>query len=156
MSANKSVNDANDADDSIDYREHPERYRIGRGEEGVMNVEPYKSELLPHWRFKNPDLARESAEKIWEMFCDYLAEDDFVGADMARKYLQMGWTRARRYAKHKSGRKYDPDSGEELPEDQDPEKAKAAEIFYEKYQRAKADETYQRLKEQHRARYRDT
>jgi Domain of unknown function (DUF4385) len=26
---------------------------------------------------------------------------------MARKFLQMGWTRATRYANHKGGRKYD-------------------------------------------------
>ena len=40
------------------------------------------------------------------MFLDYLEQDDFVGADMARKFLQMGYTRSRRYANHKSGRKY--------------------------------------------------
>ena len=42
------------------------------------------------------------------MFLNYRAEDDFVGMDMARKFLQMGYTRARRYANHKSGRKYAP------------------------------------------------
>ena len=42
------------------------------------------------------------------MFLSYRAEDDFVGMDMARKFLQMGYTRARRYANHKSGRKYAP------------------------------------------------
>ena len=30
-----------------------------------------------------------------------------MGADMARKFLQMGYTRARRYANHRGGRKYD-------------------------------------------------
>ncbi len=28
-----------------------------------------------------------------------LADEDFVGADMARRFLQMGYTRSRRYAK---------------------------------------------------------
>ena len=36
----------------IDYRSHPERYKIARGEQGVLTVEPYKSEILPHWRFR--------------------------------------------------------------------------------------------------------
>ena len=27
--------------------------------------------------------------------------------DMCRKFLEMGFTRARRYANHRSGRKYD-------------------------------------------------
>jgi len=91
---------------NIDFRQHPELYRIGKGEQGVLLVEPYKSEILPHWRFKTPDIARESSEKIYEMFLAYLEQDDFVGADMARKFLQMGYTRSHRYANHKSGRKY--------------------------------------------------
>ena len=36
----------------------------------------------------------------------YKKKGDFVGMDMARKFLQMGYTRSRRYANHKSGRKY--------------------------------------------------
>lgn len=36
----------------IDYRSHPERYKVARGEQGVLTVEPYKSEILPHWRFR--------------------------------------------------------------------------------------------------------
>src|ERR1700744_3013574 len=34
----------------VDYRREPHRYRIGRGEEGVLTVQPYKGELLPLWR----------------------------------------------------------------------------------------------------------
>ena len=91
---------------SLDLRAQPELYRVGRGEQGVLLVEPYKSEILPHWRFATPDIARESSEAIYQMFLDYLADDDFVGADMARKFIQMGYTRARRYANHKGGKKY--------------------------------------------------
>ncbi|HBH65581.1 MAG TPA: DUF4385 domain-containing protein, partial [Erwinia persicina] len=36
----------------LDCRLHPEHYQVGRGEQGVLMVEPYKSEILPHWRFK--------------------------------------------------------------------------------------------------------
>jgi len=32
---------------NIDFREHPELYRVGKGEQGVLLVEPYKSEILP-------------------------------------------------------------------------------------------------------------
>jgi len=90
--------------DNIHFRKRPDLYRIGKGEQGVLLVEPYKSELLPHWRFKTPDIARESSEKIYTLFADYKAAGDFVGMDMARKFLPMGWTRARRYANHKSGK----------------------------------------------------
>ncbi|HEV7350396.1 DUF4385 domain-containing protein [Telluribacter sp.] len=92
--------------DTTDFRKQPELYRIGVGEQGVLLVQPYKSELLPHWKFKTEAVASESARKIYELFEQYLKDEDFVGADMARKYLQMGFTRARRYANHKSGRKY--------------------------------------------------
>ena len=90
-----------------DFRKHPELYRIGRGEQGVLLVEPYKSEILPYWKFKTEAIAEGSAKKIYSLFEGYLKNKDFVGADMSRKYLQMGFTRARRYANHKSGRKYE-------------------------------------------------
>ena len=90
--------------DNINFREQPEKYRVGRGEQGVLMVEPYKSEILPHWRFKTPDIAKESSEKIYQLFRDYQENDDFVGMDMARKFIQMGYTRARRYANYKGGK----------------------------------------------------
>lgn len=144
----------------IDFRQHPELYRVGRGEQGVLLVEPYKSEILPHWRFADEDKARLSSEKIFELFLNYLDNDDFVGADMARKFLQMGYTRARRYANHKGGKKYDgpvPDdkkglSGahgrDELPRTpEDPVKAAAARIFKAKWDEAKVHPRYVALKE---------
>lgn len=151
---------------NIDMRAHPEEYQIGKGEQGVLSVEPYKSEILPHWRFRTPDVARESAQKIYEMFLEYKAQGDFVGMDMARKFLQMGITRSRRYANHKGGKKYDGpvpldkkgQSGahgrQELPKsEEDPIKAESARIFQEKYLLAKNDEEYIRLTQEHRAKY---
>jgi hypothetical protein len=91
---------------NLNFRDRPDLYRVGKGEQGVLLVEPYKSEILPYWRFKNPEIAKESSSKIYQLFLDYLEQDDFVGADMARKFLQMGYTRSRRYANHKSGKKY--------------------------------------------------
>ena len=151
---------------NLDLRERPELYAIGRGEQGVLTVEPYKSEILPNWRFKDPPTARASSEKIWAQFLEYLEKDDFVGADMARKFLQMGYTRARRYANHKGGKKYDgpvPDdkkgvSGahgrEELPrQEEDPVKAEAARIFKGKWDEAKVHPKYMELKEAFIERY---
>ncbi len=138
---------------TIDFRQHPELYRIGRGEQGVLMVEPYKSEILPNWKFKTPEIARQSAEAIYQRFLDYKAQEDFVGMDMARKFLQMGYTRSRRYANHKSGRKYAKDSKTVLPREEDPIKAESARIFYEKWQLAKNDPDYLRLADRHRQRY---
>jgi uncharacterized protein DUF4385/uncharacterized protein DUF3253 len=125
----------------IDFRKHPERYRVGRGEQGVLSAEPYKSELLPLWQFRTPALATKSANAIWKKFTHYRKLHDFVGMDLARKFLQMGFTRARRYASHASGRKYSP-SGAVLPRVEDAEKARSAAIFHAAWQRAERDPAY--------------
>lgn len=138
---------------TIDFRQHPDLYRIGRGEQGVLMVEPYKSEILPHWRFKTPEVARQSADEIYCLFLGYKEQKDFVGMDMARKFLQMGYTRSRRYANHKSGRKYEKDSKSVLPREEDPVKAESAKIFYEKWQIVKTDSEYLRLSDRHRKQY---
>ena len=138
---------------SINFREQPELYRVGKGEQGVLLVEPYKSEILPHWRFKTPPLARKSASKIYRLFRAYKAEGDFVGMDMARKFLQMGYTRARRYANHKSGRKYSKDGNEVLAREVDPVKAESAQLFYEKWQQVRGDQEYLALKRAHQKKY---
>lgn len=138
--------------DEIDFREQPELYRVGRGEQGVLLVEPYKSEILPHWRFKTPDIARESSEKIYVMCLDYKAKNDFVGMDMARKFLQMGYTRARRYTNYKGGRKYDED-GQVKERQNDPVKAESAAIFMEKWKQARTDKEYLEMKKEHQKRY---
>jgi hypothetical protein len=136
---------------NIDFRRHPEHYRIGRGEQGVLLVEPYKSEILPHWRFKTPQLARQSADKIYRLFLEYKAAEDFVGMDMARKFLQMGYTRSRRYANRRSGRKYSKEKL--LPRQEDGVKAESARIFYAMWRKVREDETYLKLKRRHRELY---
>ena len=149
------------------FREQPELYRIGKGEQGVLLVEPYKSEILPYWRFKSPEIARTSADEVYALFLDYLAQRDFIGADMARKFLQMGYTRARRYANHKSGRKYAHNPQLEnsreaekearvkflLPNAEDPLKAAAAAIFKEKWVEAKNNTLYKQLSQEHLAKF---
>ena len=83
------------------------------------------------------------------MFLQYKARDDFVGMDMACKFLQMGWTRARRYANHSSGKKYE--AGKVSPQEPDAldnEKARAAGVFYEKYVLAGEDVYYKRRRKE--------
>ncbi len=136
----------------IDFRARPELYRIGRGEQGVLHVQPYKDEILPHWRFRTPELARASAETIYALYGRYKREKDFVGMDMARKFLQMGYTRARRYANHAGGRKYD-DEGGELPRRLDEAKAESARIFGEAWKLVREDPEYRAMKRRHRELY---
>ena len=148
-----------------DFRRHPELYRVGRGEQGVLLVEPYKGELLPHWRFRTPEVARASAAKIYELYEGYRTAGDFVGMDMARKYLQMGWTRSMRYANHRTGKKYVGPVPREMrgrsgahgrrvaPKEQDAEKLKSAKIFRERLDAVLSDPAYVSMREEHRRRY---
>ncbi len=139
---------------NLDLRKQPELYRVGKGEQGVLLVEPYKSEIVRHWRFKTPEIAGESSEKIYQMFLEYKRQKDFVGMDMARKFLQMGITRARRYANHPSGRKYKKGTREIIPiEGEDKIKAESAKIFSEKYYLTKNDAVYQEMMKEHKHKY---
>jgi hypothetical protein len=136
-------------DRAIDYRAHPELYRVGRGEVGVFHVQPYKGELLPLWTIRTPEEAHASANAIFARFVAYRAAGDFVGMDMARKYLQMGYTRARRYANHRGGRKRAPDGTPVPLGSGDPVKAEIAELFRARWREAADDPDYQRLKAAH-------
>ena len=106
---------------SLDFTDEEVRklYRIGRGEQGVLLVRPYTNAICSHWRFKTPQEAVVSSNKIYAMYLDYKDEKDFIGMDMCRKFLEMGFTRARRYANHNSGRKYRKGTKEVLPQEED-------------------------------------
>lgn len=148
-----------------DFRAHPELYRVGRGEQGVLLVEPYKSELLPHWRFRTPEVARASAAKLQELYEAYKRAGDFVGMDMARKYIQMGWTRSMRYANHRTGQKYvgpvpkdkKGRSGAHgrrvAPPEPDALKLESARIFKALLDAVLSDPDYLSMREEHRRRY---
>ena len=104
-------------------------YRIGRGEQGVLLVRPFTNIICRNWRFKTPQIAEKSAVTIYHMYRGFRALKDFIGMDMCRKFLEMGFTRARRYANHKDGKKYK--NGKILPQEKDwatSEKAKAAKV----------------------------
>lgn len=110
--------------------------------------------ILPYWAFRTVPIARNSAEVLWEIFESFCARGDFVGADMTRKYIQMGMTRAKRYANHRGGRKYDKD-GKQLAkwagDDADGkrhEKEEASEIFKGYWRRCAGYAEYLRLKQE--------
>ena len=135
----------------IDYRKNPHLYEIGRGQQGVLTCEPYKSELHPLWKFKTPDKAQFSALQIINKFFKYLEDGDFVGADMAKKYLHMGFTRSRRYWNHSSGTKWEKKNGEwkVLPYDRKEQRFMDSSLIFQEYwKRARTNEKYLRLKEE--------
>ena len=134
----------------VDYKQNPLKYRIGRGQQGVLICQPYKNELYPLWRFKTPEKAQQSCDDIYNKFIQYLNDDDFVGADMAKKYLHMGFTRSRRYWNHSSGRKWINDGEwKVLPYDRNEKRFWiSSNIFLNYWKRARTNEKYLRLKKE--------
>ena len=137
----------------IDYRENPHLYEIGIGQQGVLICEPYKSELHPYWRFKTPEEAQKSAHKIYRMFLYYMVKGEFVGADMAKKYLHMGFTRSRRYWNHSSGKKWTKDGEwKVLPYDRTEQRFYDSSLIFQRYwKRARENKDYLQMKKQHRS-----
>ena len=140
-------------DYSIDYKntlfeENDKRYRIGRGEQGVLLVRPYTNDICKYWKFKTPYIAQQSAQKIFDLYLGYRVKKDFVGMDMCRKFLEMGFTRARRYANHKDGKKYNED-GTIKPQEKDwatSPKARSAKVFKQARDRVTNDPIYIKMR----------
>ncbi|OWP02161.1 hypothetical protein B2J93_3593 [Marssonina coronariae] len=137
---------------TLPSRSHRMTYRIGRGEQGVLTFEPYKSYILPHWRFRTVSVAQNSSQILWGKFLEFYELEDFVGMDMTRKFIQMGMTRSKRYANYKGGRKYVDGKEKGMKNEKSTghdgkkEKEEASQIFREVWERCKDHEGYQRLK----------
>ena len=133
---------------NILFEKNDPRYRIGRGEQGVLLVRPYTNDICQHWRFKTIQEARVSSHRIYVMYMVYRENRDFVGMDMCRKFLEMGFTRARRYANHADGKKYDAE-GNVKPQEPDAltsEKAISARIFKQIRDEVTHDSLYQSMR----------
>ena len=140
---------------TIDFtvEENRKLYRIGRGEQGVLLVRPYTNDICIHWRFKTPEIAKKSAAKIYEMYLIYRDKKDFIGMDMCRKFLEMGFTRSRRYANHRNGKKYD-EEGNVIPQEKDHADchfATSATIFKKTRDVIAKNETYVKMRKQWRS-----
>jgi hypothetical protein len=46
------------------FMPNDKRYRIGRGEQGVLLVRPYTNDICQYWRFKTPTDAAMSSMRI--------------------------------------------------------------------------------------------
>ena len=136
---------------NILFKPNDTRYRIGRGEQGELLVRHYTNDICKYWKFKTPYIAQQSAQKIFDLYLDYRCNKDFVGMDMCRKFLEMGFTRARRYANHKDGKKYK--NGKILPQEKDAltsQKAISARIFKTYRDLCTTDEYYIQLRKKWR------
>jgi len=141
--------------EDLDFTDKETRqlYRIGRGEQGVLLVRPYTNIICAHWRFKTPKIALTSAHTIFDLYLDYLEVEDFIGMDMCRKFLEMGFTRSRRYANHRTGKKYDSE-GKVRPQEKDHAHchfAKSAKIFKSVRDMVAKNDTYINMRKEWRS-----
>ena len=130
------------------FMPNDKRYRIGRGEQGVLLVRPYTNDICRYWRFKTPTDAAMSSMRILFLYHQYKDQEDFVGMDMCRKFLEMGFTRSRRYANHKDGKKYD-EQGNVKPQEKDwatSDKARSAKVFKQARDRVTTDPIYIKMR----------
>ena len=59
-------------DYDIDYKNilcepNDSRYRIGRGEQGVLLIRPYTEDICKYWRFKTVHEASVSSQRIYDL-----------------------------------------------------------------------------------------
>jgi len=119
----------------VNFRERPDLYRAD--DRGGLRIEPYRSEIRPHWRVGPLRAARASADAIYALYLTYRNRGEFVGMDVARKFLRLGCARA---ARGKGSAEADPTCAE------------AAALFREKWLLIRADPHYRRLRAEHHQR----
>lgn len=87
----KAMEKANKWDHNTNYRENPLLYHYTPECSGMYICKPYCEEILNIWKFSSKSTAEQSAKNIYNIFLKYLDFGDFVGCDIARKYLQAGF-----------------------------------------------------------------
>jgi hypothetical protein len=128
--------------DQIDFREHPELYPAASETVDVMQVEPYISELLPHFAYDTADAAGESAAWLYEFYVRYKESGEFVGMDVARRLLYRGFTEAKRHTANTAE-----------TEQAVPLRPPPASIFWKTYRMVDNDPDYEAMRAAHEAKY---
>jgi hypothetical protein len=65
----------------INYKINPEYYLYISNEKSTIEIEPYKTLI---YKFE------DDCNKLFELFLDFINNNDLIGADMIRKYIQLG------------------------------------------------------------------
>ena len=65
---------------------------------------PYTNDICAHWRFVDEEASLKSSDRVSR--CSVSINDGKISLGHGTEILEMGFTRARRYANHSSGRKY--------------------------------------------------
>ena len=139
----------------LDFTDEENRklYRIGRGEQGVLLVRPYTDDICAHWRFKTPEIAKKNLLKSMKCILIIVMKKILSVWICVVSFLEMGFTRSRRYANHRDGKKYDKE-GNIIPQEKDHATchfAKSATIFKKTRDVVAKNETYVKMRKQWRS-----
>ena len=132
--------------EKIDYKKNPEEYSVSKGVSGVFSVSPYKDQIIKHFTFKNIEQSKASAEKIYNMFEEYRDKKDFVGMDMARKFLELGYLQSLRFSKFSGGKKYTKSGNLKRSSYKEKEKLEISNVYKSYLDKANSDKVYKSLK----------
>lgn len=64
----------------INYKNNPEYYIYSSNQKGAIEIEPYKSEIMKFI---------EEPNKLYQLFLKYIDDNDLIGVDMIRKFIQI-------------------------------------------------------------------
>ena len=99
--------------------------------------------LKSYLKWETPVEAEASSDKLLEMFNNYLDEDDFLKADMAKRHLHLGFARTEPYGRNVGARQ----GSSDVEQDWDAlEKARGGRIFYKKWKEATTNPKYIKLR----------
>jgi len=73
---------------TINYKQNPDEYKYTTTTKGIGIVKPYKDQIEPHIKLGTQKEMEQTGNKLCQMFNTYLKRNDFIGADMIRKYVQ--------------------------------------------------------------------
>ena len=75
---------------TIDYNKNPEYYIYTKTDKDAHLISPYNNIIKPMFNTDNNKEAKNSCLKIFNLFNNYIGNNNFIGADVCRKFIQLG------------------------------------------------------------------
>jgi hypothetical protein len=70
---------------NINYQTNKENYIYTTNTDGLNIITPYKDSLL---KYKNSSNSKKNSNELYNLFLEYIKNNDLIGADMIRKFIQ--------------------------------------------------------------------
>ena len=74
----------------INYYKNPEYYIYTKYDNESHLIQPYSEIIIPIYIIDNNKESNYSCTQIFNLFNNYITNNDFIGADVCRKFIQLG------------------------------------------------------------------